>query len=295
MQNKKIKTEYIIKTWIFVNLAMALAYFLVWLSSIFYRNLFYKLDKYFGYFPKLADRIFSSQIDINNFEISLSYVFISMFFVVISIAILLVKRNFSILMNFEKTIKKDMELKKEQVKNKKTVIQSQTPFFGLFEMNFEYLNSFNRLNNDLEKLKKEYFKILVNKLKEKYPNIQFIATNKIFIVSSEFEFFDNLLSDIVKIFAIFQKLNNEKFIGTSFLLSFEMGMQNTNHKKMYRLLSKVNDLSYYNQVIVLEKFAKKYKYILEKKFSSNVLDSCMIASDEFGEINVDLYSLEMNS
>ena len=43
-------------------------------------------------------------------------------------------------------------------------------FFGLFEMRFEYLNGLGKSFEDLEKLKKEYIKLVVKKIKEKYFN-----------------------------------------------------------------------------------------------------------------------------
>lgn len=295
MQNKILKTKYITRAWILINLGISLIYFSIWLSSIFYASLFNKLDVWFRFLPNLVDKILYCQINVYNVEISLSYLFVSIFFVTVLIASLLSKNCFLKLLNLKKENKKKINQKKEKNTNKKTIVQPTMPFFGLFEMNFEYLNSLDRVGNDLEKLKKEYFKILVNKLKEKYPDIQFIATNKIFIISNDFSYFDELVSDIVKIFAIFQKLNEEKFIGTNFLLSFEIGVRNTNHKKIYRLLSKVNDLLHYNQILVLEKFAKKYKYILEKKFLNTALGSFTFDSDDFGEINMDLYCLEINN
>ena len=93
-------------------------------------------------------------------------------------------------------------------------------------------------------------------------------SGKIFIISREFSIFDNFLNDVIRFFSVFQETNNEKFISSSLVLSFDAGDATTNPKYIYRFLSKINDLDNLNKVIVLEKFAKKYKYVLTKQYIS---------------------------
>ena len=75
-------------------------------------------------------------------------------------------------------------------------------------------------------------------------------------------------------------------------MSFDCGDEQANPKAIYRFLSKVNDLSYTNQVIILEKFAKKYKYVLTKRFISVPLGLVRVETDVNRETEVDLFYLE---
>jgi len=295
----KIKTYiYFLKTWIIVSPIASAIYLGVWITLIFNESLFKKLDILFGFFPNILNKIYYVEADLNGADVPMGYVYAATIMIVSTLISIKIENRFVDLYNTQEERAQKAFMRRQKLAlrqkpgEKKISVEPSCYFFGLFEMKFEYLNMMGKSLEDLEKLKKEYSKMLIAKLKEKYPDVQFVVSNKIFIISNEFTVFDRLLCDIIKIFAIFQKLNNDKFIGSSFLLSFDSGNEENNPKEAYRFLSKINNLSYYNQVIILEKFAKKYKYVLTKQFISVPLGLIRVELDNNREADVDLYYLE---
>lgn len=298
MGNKVKKFIYFLKTWIIISPIASAIYLVGWLILVFDENLFKKIDFFIGLFPNILNKIHYAEVDLNGADIPMGYIYASTILIISTLISIKIENRLVDLYNTQEEREQKTFMKRQKMAlrqkpgEKKISVEPSCFFFGLFEMKFEYLNVMGKSLDDLEKLKKEYSKMLIGKLKEKYPDVQFVVSNKIFIISNEFTTFDAILYDIIKIFAIFQKLNNEKFIGSSFLLSFECGDTKSNPKSIYRFLSKINDLSYYNQVIILEKFSKKYKYVLTKQFISVPLGLTRVELDNNRETEIDLYYLE---
>ena len=100
----------------------------------------------------------------------------------------------------------------KQSENKRTApIENINHFYGLFELKLEYFNPIEKSIEDLEKLKKEYLRMMVEKLQIKYTIVKFPASDKIFFYSERFSVFNSLSEDFVKLYQIFYDLN---FIGS---------------------------------------------------------------------------------
>lgn len=286
---------YFLKFWILFSPVLSALYLAVWVIQIFNNPLFLKFNLFFGFFPNLIDKLLFVQVDLNGADVSMGYVYAAIVMILTTFLAAKVEGNL-----IDSYIENERREKESKIR-KRTFAQRQSGssgehdgifFFGLLEMKFECLNGFDKSGRDLEKLKKEYSKMLIKKLKEKYPDIQFVVSNKIFIISNEFSVFDPFLSDVVKFFRIFQELNIEKCIGSNLLLSFDCGDCNSNPKYIYRFLSKINDLGYSNKVVLLSTFVKKYKYVLTKKYITTPLGLAKIETDNQREVDVELYYLE---
>lgn len=292
------KTIILLKLWIVISPLVAVTFLAVWLTRIYNPPVFKQLHLIFGYVPDLIDNLFLIQADINGMDIPMGYVYVATVFIVSTLIAIKIENNIidSQLKNemsqSESNLRKRSLAQKQRLGEKNIKTEEGAYFFGLFEMKFEYLNVMGKSIEDLEKLKKEYSKMLINKMKEKYPEVQYVVSNKVFMISNEFSIFDSFLTDIVRFFRVFQEINNEKCIGSSLILSFDCGDAKTNPKEVYRFLSKINDLCYLNKVIVMEKFVKKYKYVLTKQFITISLGLSKIEIDNQNEIDVELHYLE---
>jgi len=297
MDNKLRKIVYFLKFWIYTSPAVAALYLLLWLVQVFNVSLFKKLNILFGLIPGFIDKIIPITADLNGMDVTMGYVYFATVMILSTIAAIKLENH--IIDNYNEKEQKISEgnlrrrklNQKQKMGEKKYATEPSSYFFGLLELKFEFLNDINQPYEQLEKLKKEYTKLLVNKLKEKYSDVQFVISSKVFIVSKEFSLFDPILCDIIRFFGVFQEVNNEKYISSTLLLSFDSGDAASNPKYIYRFLSKINDLDHKNKVIVLEKFSKKYKYVLTKQFISVPLGLQKIEIDN-SEFDIDLYYLE---
>lgn len=288
---------YFLKFWIYTSPVIAGLYLLLWVIQVFAHSLFVKLNFLFGYIPSLIDKLIPTTTDINGMDVPMGYVYLSTFIIVSTLGAIKLENHIIDSYNekehkiSEGNLRRRFLRQKQRMGEKNIIVEPSACFFGLLEMKFDNLEGFDKSFEDLDKLKREYSKLLINKLKEKYPDIQFILTGKIFIICDEFTIFDNFLNDVIRCFSVFQEINNEKYISSGIILSFEAGDSKTNSKYIYRFLSKINDLEHVNKVIILEKFAKKYKYVLTKQYISVPLGMQRVEIDN-SEIDVDLFYLE---
>ena len=171
-------------------------------------------------------------------------------------------------------------------------IQNLTHFFGLCELKLEYSEKSNSKSiDDLKKLKKEYSKMIIQKLKAKFPYIYYTGTDKIFFIGNDYEIVDNLILDFVQYFKIFQEIDNKKMIKTDLILSIVGGNQHNNVKMMYKFLLKMNELKYLNKIIVNDKFATRYNQMQNNKFEANSLGFSHIEMNINNLIETELYNL----
>ena len=249
---------------------MAFVYLLIWIFQIYVNSLFVFLNKIFGFFPSIIEKIIYVESDIAGTEVSMGYVHAACFMIIVmfvSKGMLSKFEKLNIIQEnkeLERRSQVQKELKKIKEKRKQEVILKRDIFFGLFEFK---LNYFIDIEDSLEKLKKlkiEYCKMLLNKVKEKYPKVKFLSADKIYFICDDFSLFSSLTRDIVKVFKVFLKVGNEKSIKTEMLLSYWAGDKNSNAKEVYRILTKINELNYVNQIVVASGIYHRYKDIGEQ-------------------------------
>ena len=275
---------------------LASLYLVLWVVQFFYyEDTFKKLDFLFGAFPNWINSIYPTPVDLFGIETHMGYIHGALFVMI----------SFLFLVNYEKSItklelslkKKDKELeirknnqiKKEEIIKKNPYIPNLTHFFGLLELKFD--SSYNE-NVDLEKLKIEYTKLLVSKLQEDFPSVKFGNSTKVFIISEEFSIFDSFLSRLVELVEVFKEINNSKNIKTSLLLSFEAGSTNSNPKYTSKLLQKLNNIKHYNKILIADKFLQKYKQQKARLFQIIPSGLAKIEMENFTEIDVEISFLK---
>ena len=276
---------------------LGFAYIVGWLTMIFEDPMFYLINDLIGWLPSHIDALFLHQTSLFGESYPMGYIY-SAILVIISMYLVF---RFQIYVNDCKMIKENetkiVEVKKAKQINKiaqkpKDVTYKYTHFFGLLELNLEYVDDFNKSNEDLIKLKNEYLKMLVNKLRDKYSNVKFELTDKVYMISDDFLIFDPFLLDISKLHKIFVELDNQKAIKTGLILSFCCGNENNNVQFVEKVLQKVNNLKYINKVIVINEFQAKYKAMKARQFDFFSLGLLRIEVDKHKEVDVDLYYLK---
>lgn len=283
--------------WKIFSLILAIFYLFVWSAQFFNMSLFIKLDGNFGSFSNWFNMIHPLRYRILNIQTYLGYIFCSLVFIV----------NFLVVFIFEKAIQKKYLLhqkkqteakirkinqkKEEELIKQKPFIPNLTKFYGFFDLKLELLKP-NEAQIDLTRLKNEYFKIILKNLEPKYPTFKFKIGNKLFLFCDDFSLVDALLEDILKLFNVFKELDDKKKITTDYLLSFEAGSDNSNLEFIFKVLSRVNNFQKYNEIIVLDKFAEKYKKNKIKKFHLNQLGIKKIEMENFNDINVEMYQMK---
>ena len=290
---------YICTIWKAICPFLGFAYLMGWLTMVFEDPVFEIINNIIGWFPNLIDTICPRKVDIFGGEHLLGYIYaaaltiISMYFAM----------KFNIYLNDckmqnENYVKKIEVKKTDNAINKSSKVKDDsyryTHFFGLLELNLEYVGAIYKPESEMLKLRNEYLKMLVNKLSEKYSNVKFKVTDKVFMVSDEFLIFDPFLLDISKLHKIFVELDNQKSIKTELLLSFSCGNEKNNTAVIEKILEKVNNLKYSNKVIAINEFYKKYEAIKANHFNFTSLGLSRIELYENKEVDVDLYYLKKN-
>lgn len=278
---------------------LGLAYLVGWLTMVFEDPVFYLINDIIGWLPNLIDGIFLHQTDLFGSEYPMGYIYSA----ALTIILMYIVFKIQIYAGDCKIIKEN-ETKKIEIKKIKRMNKTQEKvkkdsykyfcFFGLLELNLEYEDKYGKTGEELEKLKNEYLKMLTNKLSEKYSNVKFELSDKVFINSNDFLIFDPLLLDISKLHKIFVDLDNQKAIKTELILSFACANTNDEVEYIKKVLQKINNLKYINKVIVINDFYSKYKEMKAQHFEFISLGLSRIEMSDFKEIDVDLYCLKKN-
>ncbi len=132
--------------------------------------------------------------------------------------------------------------------------QKHYKYFGLFDFIFENCP-------DQEKLKKEYYQIIQDKLRIKYKQygLQFYMIGKLFFECGDFRIIDALVNDLIDMFEYFEKSNDKKSIRTKVKIAIITKIGHTNFLNAQKTLLGLNAISLPNQVIVNNDFYKQYQ------------------------------------
>ena len=295
--------SFIIKNWIAVSPVLALAYLVIWIMQIFSKDMYYEFNTYFGHLPRILDFIFPVYSEIKGEEISMGYVYSAGIAILTTVIALKLDKKMDILIRLKKNEALENRVLKMEEKRAKKIKEEKKKapnpkkidfYCGLFEIKLEYYNPINKSIEDLEKLKKEYIKMITNKIKDKYPTIKFVSSDKIFMYSVKFKDFNQLVLDLNRLYKIFYDLDYEKSIKTDLLLSFWCDFKKVDIKSAYKIVSRMNNLRYLNKIIVSENFALRYK--IEKEIIFDLIPMGMQRLDAIDEnsedIELELYQIK---
>ena len=242
-------------------------YFITFMAGVFFfgqlinllkPSLFLQIDKYLGLIPSLFNNILpAAKIDMGYRQVPAGYL------ITAGVCILLYHLiNKKIIPSLESGRYEDEEKEQakalvEQAKMKraeeratiKQVLLKET-FYGLFELQLRYNDDFKKNDKELEKLRLEYYKIFVNKLKTKYAKVEFLVKDKIFFVSNDFDLIHPVTVDILKILEIIIKISKSNSIRINILFSYWVDNKTAGKMNIFRTLSQVNALDNKNKVIL---------------------------------------------
>ena len=246
---------------------ISVTYLVGWLVQIIDPVFFKILNKFLGLImlPKVFDHFITSKSTFGEVEVSMGYVYTAIFFIILTS--LFNKTHEKLKQLFEDKQDKEerrkaiveSEIKRIKEKEKIKQIEHREMFFGLFEFHLEYLNPNDGNSKVLDRLKLEYSKILVNKLKTKYQKINFLVRDKVFFYSEDFKNLSLVTADILKIFEIFVKTGKSNDIITNMSFSYWAENKNANKMDIFRILCNINKLDNKNKIIISNEIYIKIK------------------------------------
>lgn len=271
-------------------------YLFAWLAMVFEDPVFYILDAILGWLPSHIDALFLHQSDIFGMNVPMGYIYSAIIIIVSLYFTMKIQTYASDSLMLQENEAKTIQIQKlNKIAKKEYKIKDETykltHFFGLLDIKLEYFEGCNKTNENLNPLKDEYLKMLLNKLSTKYTNMEFDLSDELYIISKDFLNFDPLLSDILKLFKIFVQIDKEKEIKTNLILSFSCGNENNNTDFIKKILKKINQLNYKNKIIVIDKFIEKYRAIKAQKYDFISLGLSKIEMEN-NDVDVDLYYLQ---
>ncbi len=281
---------------------MAFVYFFVWGVQFYSIALFKKLNNIFGFLPDFFNGLISISININDKIIPLSYVFSALLMALFALLFLIIAKMIENIKIAE--IKRKMPLepyetdsaqtKENFIKPHKTTKKREEKinfFCALLEFKLRYIEGNLKTDDDIEKLKKEYSRIIKRKLNEKYSShLRFVVTDRVFLICNDFSLLNSIVVDILKLYKVICNIDNQKSIKTDYLLSFYASMERTNIKENLKILYKINEFKNLNRVVVNHDIFLRYWDLKDRIFDfkpmENVKLSNIISSKEDLEVNL---------
>lgn len=254
-----------LKIWAALSPFLGAVYLVSWFLQIANEDLFIEIDLIIGWLPTIFDSIMYSSIELYGEEYTFGYIQCAAVLVMTTI----LSMNLEQKLSKKKIADEEKEIEKraqkaltsyKQEENKRTApIENINHFYGLFELKLEYYNPMEKSLEDLEKLKKEYLRMIVEKLQSKYSTVKFSVSDKVFFYSDRFAIFNSLSDDFIKLYQIFYDLDYDKSIKTDLLLCFWSDYKKVDIKTGLKITQKINVLNYWNKVVVADKFPLRYK------------------------------------
>jgi len=290
----------LLRIWSAASPFIAAMYLIVWTFQFANEELFNQLDVSIGFLPMIFDLIHPVYIEFHGSQIGMSYVHCAGFLILTTIAAFKLDKVVFRIHRLKQDKELEERVKRFEQKQQQKIIKQKYPieiinhFYALFEFKLEYYNAIDKSIEDLEKLKKEYSKMITQKLEAKYPEIKFSVSDKIFIYSNNFSLFNNLVEDLNKLYKIFYDIDYDKSIKTDLLLCFWCNIKKVDMKTGLKITSKINELNYLNKVIIADKFPEKYKNEKDKIYEIIPLGpSRLDVQDENGQdIEMDLFYIK---
>lgn len=165
----------------------------------------------------------------------------------------------------KKSIEKDRKIElrfKQEVPRIPTI----SIFHGLIEFDLRTFEENELIEKNINLLKKQYSKMLADKLQERFQDVYFRSTDKIFITCGDFNLFDEIIDSISKLMLIFRTIDDVNRIDTRLLVSFYADRDDVEIKNIMLNLFKINELKLYNQIILSRAMSYKYSKNIKKKY-----------------------------
>ncbi len=253
------------KIWAALSPFLGAIYLVAWAVQFANEELFLEIDLIIGALPSLFDSVIYFTIDYHGEEYTFGYVWCALLMIITTIIAMKAENKLTKLKveNQEKEIEKRAQkalTSYKQKENKRTApIENINHFYGLFELKLEYYNPIEKPVEELEKLKKEYLRMIVEKLQTRYSTVKFSVSDKIFFYSDRFSIFNSLSDDFIKLYQIFYDLDYDKAIKTDLLFCFWSDYKKVDMKTALKVTHRINILNYWNKVVVADKFPLRYK------------------------------------
>lgn len=315
MKIKIVNIIYILLFFKYFSPFMAVVYLGCWLIQAFNQNLFKFIDLFFGILPHLFDKFARVETELFGSTVTMGYVHSACVFVAFFYFsnILIVKAEKLEKIQKNEELKKRIEKKQafqklrqaELEKQKKERVEKQVDseplplnrkmFFGLFEFQLEYFQVYGKNPSDLRKLNIEYSRIMSKKLKEKYPDVEFMTEDKIFFVCKDFSKFGIFTKDVLTLFKTIMQTNMIQSIKTGMSFSYWAADDLSNKDEIFRILTKINELGYVNKIIVSSGIYFRFQMEEYKKhFAFDPLGASKLSGvyeDKDIDFDIELYSI----
>jgi len=200
----------------------------------------------------------------------------------------------------EKVINNEIEeeLKINNLKN--------NTFIGLLDLRLEHAleENIGERKFDLNALKQENNKKIIEGLKIPYNAKGRIRTDKIIFSVDGFDFFDDFLLNLIDSIKKVYRENKGKNVQTSFTLSFDAVQTKDYEIIAVPILEKIGGFKYTNKIIITTQFLSRYQYLDIQRFEARTMGISRFFEKKSvnakGEIqfeteDFDLYSLKLKN
>lgn len=275
----------------------AFAYLLMWFIQFFDLEAFENFNRSFGAIPNWIDKKIDVRIDSFGHEATAGSVYFAGCLALFCVLMNDVERKFRIYAKkveneeIERALNRMLEKRKKEKQIKIRAQRRCAVYFALLEFEFINLGMNENFSSKVSKLKKEYAKMLVNKIIDKYPTIKFLKSDKILIKSADFSQLFSLVCDCEYIFKFFNELNKKKAIETNLLFSFYCDYENKSFPYVLRILKKINLLNNKNKIMFDGKILENIPLETKKQLQFVPFGPIMLENvDKSGkDLNVEIF------
>lgn len=251
----------------------ALVYMVGWGVQLISTELFEYYKERFGGLPQFFDDAFHFKIYFLGNEHTAGFVMAAVFCIVLFLyahdQLKKLKPRYSSLLeeeNMKEAIEHNKMLLNKDIK-KQPAYKAPQSFCALFEFNFEN-TSISEAKVDFEKLKNDFSTMMIEKLKAKYNDYTLsLEDGGMFVVFKNFKRVHSFVKDTLKLYQALVEVNNKRLIDTSMLFSFWTKQGVVDSKVALDYLKGMNNLNFYNKIIVNEAFHKHYELTKEEGFN----------------------------
>ncbi len=194
---------------------------------------------------------------------------------------------------------------RELQKNLKYEIMQFSCFIMFLELHFDYTIDPNLLKDkiDIEKIKEESCKKVLNSIPKEYKTVKKIKGNKVVFIVENFEVFDDFLLELLKVIKKLYLENRGHDFETTFTLACDAVKSLENYQKELNILEKIATFNYKGKIVITTSFSNRYNYKQTQKFYLRSMGLSRFFEKkpngkggfEFISEDFDLYSLKLKT
>ena len=274
-------------------------YALLWLIGFANLPWYTSVSGPFEPLAHIANEILPITINYEDRIINMSYITCSGFFIVLHYIFGFFAQSIVELYNFQETLllrKRSKDVKKinailEKEFDKEMERYSSFSILFNIELQAGYDNSKDR-KEEFIFLKKEFYKYVMDGVKQKYKNSKGIISDKMFLICENFRNFDDFMSHFSDKIRDFKDECAQNDIQVEFSISVDAIKSNANVYKAMESLEQIESFNYKNKIIATSAFKLRYEKMNYHRYKITQLGVSRFFSGPDDYIDFELYNLK---